>query len=100
MLRAAQIYERLPIVWILVGLLFSASGLYLGFEYTLAFWYLILGMVCLGFGVAILVLRRLERPKAPERTRLSPNFISAGTSQMMSEKPAEKPPTPTYEPKD
>ena len=35
------IFERIPIVWILLGLLFNAAGLYLGFEYSLAFGYMI-----------------------------------------------------------
>ena len=90
MFRATPIYERVPVVWILVGLLFSASGLYLGFDYSLSFWYLVIGMACFAFGVAIIVLRRLERPRAPEGTRLSPNFISAGATQIMPSAPVEE----------
>jgi hypothetical protein len=40
------IFERLPMVWFLLGLLFNAAGLYLGFEYTLAFVYMIVGGFC------------------------------------------------------
>lgn len=83
MWRAEIIFERVPIVWILVGLLFQASGLYLGFDYSLAFLYMIIGAFCFAFGVAILVFRMREKPRAPEKTRLSPQFISAGATQVM-----------------
>ena len=83
MFRAEIIHERVPIVWILVGLLFQASGLYLGFDYSLAFLFMIIGAFCFAFGVAILVFRMREKPKASEKTRLSPQFISAGATQVM-----------------
>ncbi len=35
------IFERHPMVWFLLGLLFNSAGLYLGFEYSLAFAYMI-----------------------------------------------------------
>ena len=35
------IFERLPMVWFLLGLLFNATGLYLGFENSLVFGYII-----------------------------------------------------------
>lgn len=84
MWRADIVFERVPIVWILVGLLFQASGLYLGFDYSLSFLYMIIGAFCFAFGVAMLVLRLREKPKASEKTRLSPQFISAGTPQAMA----------------
>ena len=96
MWRADIIFERVPIVWILVGLLFQASGLYLGFDYALSFLYMIIGAFCFAFGVAILVFRMRERPKAPEKTRLSPQFISAGattTSMRFLKRPAPAPGT-------
>ena len=71
------IYERLPMVWFLLGLLFNATGLYLGFEYPLSFWYMIVGWFCCAYGVAIYVFRLGERLKAPAETRLSPNFVAA-----------------------
>ncbi len=70
------IYERVPMVWILLGLLFNATGLYLGFEYSLSFWYLIIGWFCCAYGVAIFVFRLGMRPKGAADTRLSPAFIS------------------------
>ena len=78
------IFERIPIVWVLLGLLFNAAGLYLGFEYSLAFGYMIIGWFCLAYGLALFAFRRMEKPNtSAEKTRLSPNFISAGATVMM-----------------
>lgn len=82
MFRAAQLVERVPMVWVLVGLLFISSGLYLGFDYSMAFVYMVIGMFCFAFGVALFGLRLNERPRTPSSTRLSPNFISAGASDV------------------
>lgn len=65
-------------IWILVGLLFKSSGLYLGFDYPLSFLYMIIGAFCFAFGVALMVLKHRERPKSGVDTRLSPNFVSMG----------------------
>ena len=73
------IYERIPQVWFLLGLLFIATGLYLGFEYSQSFWYLAIGCFCCAFSVAIFVLRRGERPReqAAGGTRVPIEFDSA-----------------------
>lgn len=72
------VFERLPMVWVLLGLLFNALGLYLGFEYKLAFVYMIVGWFCVAYGVAVYALQRLENKSKSTATRLSRNFISAG----------------------
>ncbi len=77
------VFERLPMVWFLLGLLFNATGLYLGFDYSLAFGYMIVGWFCCAYGVALFALRFRERPRTSAATRLSPNFISAGSTVMM-----------------
>ena len=43
----SPIYERVPQFWLLLGLLFFALGLYLGFEFNLIFIYLGIGIVCI-----------------------------------------------------
>ena len=78
------VFERLPMVWILLGLLFNALGLYVGFENSLSFVYMIVGWTCCAFGPAIFVLRLMERPKTSAASKLSPNFISVGSTEMMS----------------
>ncbi len=77
------VFERLPMVWILLGLLFNAAGLLLGFEFSLAFGYMMVGWVCVAYGVAVFVLRLGERPQQSAETRLSPKFISAGATVVM-----------------
>jgi hypothetical protein len=77
------VFERHPMVWFLLGLLFNAAGLYLGFDYKVIFVYLIGGWACCIYGLAIMFFRHVERPRQPARTRLSPNFISAGDTGSM-----------------
>ena len=88
MSRFSIVQERVPLVWILVGLLFNATGLYLGFEFGLTFVYMIVGWFCCAFGIALLIFQLREKPKATARTRLSPNFISAGSEQAFPTTPA------------
>jgi hypothetical protein len=79
----STIFERLPMVWFLLGLLFNSAGLYLGFEYSLTFGYLIVGWFCCAYGLAIFVFRRQEQPRTNAATRLSPNFVSAGSTMVI-----------------
>ena len=88
MSRFSIVQERVPLVWILVGLLFNAAGLYLGFEFGLTFVYMIVGWFCCAFGIALLMFQLREKPRATARTRLSPNFISAGSEQAFPTTPA------------
>ena len=66
----APIYERIPQFWFLLGLLFIAAGLYLGFEYVLSFYYLALGALCCVYGLAIFMMRLNYRqsPSVVEET--------------------------------
>ncbi len=79
--------ERLPMVWFLLGLLFNAAGLYLGFDYSMAFGYMIVGWFCCAYGLALFVFRLQERPRTTAATRLSPNFVSAGSTVVMPAMP-------------
>ena len=85
----SDIFERLPQVWILLGLLFFATGLYLGFEYSLVFVYLGVGLLCFSYGVVLFFFMLREKPKKSNASRLSKNFIQIGATVMM--------PTPTDE---
>ena len=75
--------ERVPMVWFLLGLLFNAAGLFLGFEFSVAFGYMIVGWLCCVFGIVLYVLQLMEPKKQSEKTRLSSGFISAGTTAEM-----------------
>lgn len=81
------VLERLPMVWFLLGLLFNSAGLYLGFEYSLAFGYMIIGWFCCACGLAIFVFRFQERPRTSVANRLSPEFIFAGSAVVMPAMP-------------
>ena len=81
------VFERLPMVWFLLGLLFNTVGLYLGFEYSLAFVYMIVGWFCCAYGLALFAFRLMERPKTSAATHLSPNFMSAGSTAIMPAMP-------------
>jgi len=57
------IYERIPQFWLLLGLLFIALGLYVGFDFDLIFFYLALGLVCVARAAWIQMLRLRYRDK-------------------------------------
>jgi hypothetical protein len=80
----SDIFERLPQVWVLVGLLIIASGLYLGFDYSIIFVYLGLGFLCFLYGVVLYVLLLLEGPRKAKARPLSRDFISIGEDVAMS----------------
>jgi hypothetical protein len=85
------IFERLPMLWFLLGLLFNALALYVGFESKLSFLYWAIGWSCCVYGLAIYFLQQRERPRQSEKTRLSPNFISAGSTTVASSLPKTEP---------
>ena len=84
------VFERLPMVWFLLGLLFNALALWIGFDASMFFVYMILGWGCCIYGLALLVLQRMDKPKQSAKTKLSPNFISAGATTMMPVVPKEE----------
>ena len=59
------IYERIPQFWFLLGLLFISTGLYLGFEFALSFWYIAVGFSCCSYGVGTFLVRMRTR-QAPQ----------------------------------
>ena len=48
-----SIYNRIPYIWILMGLMFFSCGLYLGFEYLMIWAYLGMGTISLLRGIWI-----------------------------------------------
>ena len=55
------VYERIPQFWFLLGRLFIASGLLLGFEFALSFGYIAAGLCCCAYGVGTFMLRIRNR---------------------------------------
>ena len=78
------IYERFPQVWFLLGLLFVTTGLYLGFDVSYSFLYVMIGFFCCVFGVALFSLRFFERPRtqAAAEPRKPIHFDSADSGPM------------------
>ena len=62
-----SIYERLPQFWLLLGLLFMSSGIYLSFDYSLSFLYFGVGFVCC-LGSMWVFTKRLANRIAPQES--------------------------------
>ena len=85
------IYERVPQFWLLLGLLFISSGVYLGFDYRLSFAYLVVGVVCVAWSLTVF-LRRYHHRNDPARKPI-PTFVSDVENAKDSEQP-ENPVSP------
>jgi hypothetical protein len=79
----SDMFERLPQAWVLVGLLIIATGLYLGFDYSLVFVYLGIGILSFVYGLALFVIKFLEGPEKSNARPLSRDFISIGATVIM-----------------
>ena len=88
-----DLFERLPQAWVLVGLLIISTGLYLGFDYSLVFVYLGIGILSTVYGLALFVLRLLDGPKKTNTRPLSRDFISIGSGAMTPTPQADQEPT-------
>ena len=83
----SDIFERLPQVWVLVGLLIISSGLYLGFDYSI---------ICTVYGLALFVLLLLDGPKRSNTRPLSQGFISVGSTVIMPTPQADQEPPSSH----
>jgi hypothetical protein len=52
------IYESTPHLWLLMAILFVVLGVYIGFAYSLTYFYVLLGVIC---GVRGLQVRQMRR---------------------------------------
>lgn len=57
------IYERLPQTYVVIGLLFIAGTLYIGFDAKMAEVYLTLGFISILSGFVVYLRRRTERAR-------------------------------------
>ena len=60
------IYERTPQLWLLMAILFVVLGAYIGFDYPLTYFYVLLGIICGVRGVQVLRMRKAYRRAASE----------------------------------
>lgn len=94
------VFERLPMVWVLLGLLFNTLGLYVGFGNGLSFFFFAIGLFCFAYGVTVFVLQRIQTPTKSAANRLSPKFISAGSTADVAPPVNHASPAPAGEPED
>ncbi len=80
------VYARVPRFWLLMGLLFFAFGLYLGFEYDLIFVYLATGAFCVLRSLWIFKIRR-EFRKIPFKTINEPTSAETPADQSAESNP-------------
>ena len=57
------LYERVPNIWLVLGLLFIAYGIYLGLDLPPSIGALIMGLFCIVYGFGISLLRSRYRQK-------------------------------------
>ena len=79
---SVDLFERAPLVWLLLGLLMISGGLYLGFDHGLTIVYMLIGVFCSLYGPLLFVFKRREQPTRSARP-LSREFISAGATVIM-----------------
>lgn len=85
-----NIYNRIPQIWILMGLMFFACGLYLGFEYQMVYAYLGMGAVSILRGIWIYNARsEIQKQRHLDelreaRVRVAAENQSAATSDTAS----------------
>ena len=59
------VYERIPQIWFLFGLLFIANGLYVGTDLPISLACLAFGLLCCLFGIGVGVFRSKNRRTKP-----------------------------------
>ena len=91
----APIYERVPQFWLLLGLLFFAFGLYLGFEFELIFAYLALGALCVARSIWVFLARRMHRSKGAESEQ-EPATLQASPDTVEHESPNNSEGAPSF----
>lgn len=55
------IYERIPQFMLLVGIIFISSAIYLGFSYSMSYFYFGVGVSCCFWGLVVFITRQHHR---------------------------------------
>jgi len=61
----------LPQFYFLLGMLFFANGLYLGFEFNVALYYTGIGLACSAYGLSLFIMRVINRTTAQKSALVS-----------------------------
>jgi len=69
----APIYERLPLTYVVIGLLFFAGTLYIGLDAEMSEIYMGLGFISMLGGLVVFLRRRTERARQTEEQDVSPD---------------------------
>jgi uncharacterized membrane protein HdeD (DUF308 family) len=75
MYKLNELVERAPMVWLLLGLLIITGGLYLGFDNSLSFVYMLVGAFCSVYGIILFIFLAFEKSRSKSARPLSPKFI-------------------------
>lgn len=59
-----KMYERLPYLWLIAGVLFLAAAFYMSFAYKWSIWYLGAGVSCCVWGLVLLAVRSRDAQRA------------------------------------
>ena len=92
------IYERMPQVWLLLGLMLMYSGIYLTFDYTLSYLYSGAGLICFTWSTWIFSRRVVGRKKAAAQASVPPPAATDAqteqpqTEQLQTEQPQTEQP--------
>ena len=62
------IYERTPLLWLLMAVLFVVLATYIGFDYVFTYFYIALGIVCAVRGIQVRRMRREYRRAMPRES--------------------------------
>ncbi len=67
-----SVYERLPQFWLLLGVLFIVTGVFLGTDYPVTYIYFALGVVCVFWSFCMVALR----PRKPDYSWTEPASVA------------------------
>jgi len=67
-----SVYKRLPQFWLLLGVLFLVTGVFLGTDYPVTYIYFALGIACVFWSFCIVALR----PRKPEYSWTEPASVA------------------------
>ena len=81
-----SVYKRLPQFWLLLGVLFLVTGVFLGTDYPVTYIYFALGIACIFWSFCIVALR----PRKPDYSWTEPASVADQSSNFDEEEPLKQ----------